>query len=347
MKKIISILLVAAMVLCLAACGSSNAPASSAAPAASSEAAAPAESSGETDWPTTTVSVILPYKAGGDTDTYCRALFQRVGDNMGQTFVITNEEGGSGMVAAMDVMNKPNDGYTLLFCHTGASLVQMATNTCDFSYIDDFESVATVAMDSTYALMAVSKDGQYSQYSRGWENLEDMIADAKANPGVLRYSTVYGSTTEYVGRRVESECGVEFDNIDVGTSTGDRLAALLGGQIELVAVNYMNIADYVEAGDLICLGIMSKDHIDAIDCPTFTEQGYDVVNAKKYEVKFPKGTDAAIINKLAAEIENVVVNDASYAEAVEAFYAQPYWRDAATMDAEDAAEVEELAAFMG
>lgn len=345
MKKIIALLLIAALALSLVACGSS-APASSAAPAASTETSAN-ESAGDVKWPTGTVTVILPYKAGGDTDTYCRALFQRVGDNMGTTFVITNEEGGSGMVAAMDVMNKPADGNTILFCHTGASLVQMATKTCDFSYIEDFDSCATVAIDSTYALMAVSKDGAYKQYSRGWENLEDMIADAKANPGVLRYSTVYGSTTEYVGRRVEDQCGVQFDNIDVGTSTGDRLAALMGGQIELVAVNYMNIADYVESGDLICLGIMSKDHIDAIPFQTFNEQGYDVVNAKKYEVKFPKGTDAAIIQKLADEIENVVVNDASFKEAVNKFYAEPLWRDAATMDAEDAAEVEELAAFMG
>lgn len=345
MKKIIALLLVAALALSLVACGSS-APASSAAPAASTETSAN-ESAGDVNWPTGTVTVILPYKAGGDTDTYCRALFQRVGDNMGTTFVITNEEGGSGMVAAMDVMNKPADGNTILFCHTGASLVQMATKTADFSYIDDFESCATCAIDSTYALMAVSKDGAYKQYSRGWENLEDMIADAKANPGVLRYSTVYGSTTEYVGRRVEDQCGVQFDNIDVGTSTGDRLAALMGGQIELVAVNYMNIADYVESGDLICLGIMSKDHIDSIPFQTFTEQGYDVVNAKKYEIKFPKGTDAGIVQKLANEIENVVVNDASFKEAVNKFYAEPLWRDAATMDAEDAAEVEELAAFMG
>lgn len=72
-----------------------------------------AAAAGDVDWPTTSVSVILPYKAGGDTDTYCRALFQDVSKKLGQTFVVTNEEGGSGMVAAMDVMNKKPDGYAL------------------------------------------------------------------------------------------------------------------------------------------------------------------------------------------------------------------------------------------
>ncbi|MBR1437423.1 MAG: tripartite tricarboxylate transporter substrate binding protein, partial [Synergistaceae bacterium] len=70
------------------------------------------------DWPSGTVNVILPYGAGGDTDTYCRQLFQRVSKVTGQTFVVINEQGGSGIVAAMDVLNKKPDGYTLLFNHT-------------------------------------------------------------------------------------------------------------------------------------------------------------------------------------------------------------------------------------
>lgn len=74
----------------------------------------------------------------------------------GQTFVVINQQGGSGIVAAMDVMNKPNDGYTLLFNHTGAALVQEATGMVDFSYTKDFENCCTVAIDETYSLVAVS-----------------------------------------------------------------------------------------------------------------------------------------------------------------------------------------------
>lgn len=337
MKKVIAMALASVMALSLVACGGSSAPA---APAASGEAA-PA---GETNWPTTTVSVICPYKAGGDTDTYCRALFAGVSEKIGQTFVVTNEEGGSGVVAAMDVMNKPNDGYTLLFNHTGASLVQEATNTVDFSYTDNFTNVCTVAIDQTYALVAVSPDGQYKQYNRGWSDLEGMLADAKANPETVRYSTVFGSTTQYVGQMLEMQAGVQFDNIDVGTSSGDRMAALMGGQVDIVAINFMNVEDYIETGDLICLGIMAKEPVDGIDFPTFAQQGYDkVVTAKKYEVKFPLGTDPAIVEKLSAACEEVV-NSAEFADTLATYHAQPYWRDAATMNAEDPAEVQDLIA---
>ena len=300
------------------------------------------------DWPTKTVNVILPYGAGGDTDTYCRQLFQRVSKILGQTFVVINEQGGSGMVAAMDVMNKPNDGYTLLFNHTGASLVQEATGMASFSYTTDFENCCTVAIDNTYALVAISPDGEFKQYSHGWKTLADMLAYAKKNPGKVRYSTVFGSLTEFVGVTLEGQAGVQFDNINIGTSGGERMAAMLGGQCDILAANYMQVKDYIAKGDLVCLGIMSKERVPGIDFPTFTEQGYDkVVAPKKYEVKFPKGTDKAIVNKLAEVCKQVVVDDPSYGEVLAVYFAQPFYRDAEQMNKEDPEEVKELAAKLG
>ena len=297
------------------------------------------------DWPTKTVNVILPYGAGGDTDTYCRQLFQRVSKVTGQTFVVINEQGGSGMVAAMDVMNKPADGYTLLFNHTGASLVQEATGMADFSYTTDFENCCTVAIDETYSLVAISPEGEYKSYSKGWKTLADMIAYAKENPGKVRYSTVFGSTTEYVGTMLERQAGVEFDNINVGTSGGERMAAMLGGQVDILAANYMQVKDYIEKGDLVCLAVMSKQRVPGIDYPTFAELGYDkVVTAKKYEIKFPKGTDKAIVDKLAGICREIVLNDASYADVLRVYFAQPLYRDAEQMNKEDPEEVKELEA---
>lgn len=345
MKKMLSLALALALScgMLLTGCGNSNDTPGSSASGGSVPSGSTSQST-EVNWPTGTVNVTLPYSAGGDTDTYCRALFQRVSDKLGQTFVVTNLTGGSGVVAAMDIMAKPNDGYNILFNHTGASLVQEATGTVDFSYTNDFANCCTVAIDQTYALVAVSKDGGYKQYSRGWETLEDMLADAKANPGVIRYSTVFGSTTEYVGLMLERNADVKFDNIDVGSDSASRMAALLGGQVDIVAINYMNIKDYIENGDLICMGIMAKERVDGIDFPTFVEQGYpDVVTAKKYEVKFPKGTDQAIVDKLSAVCKEVV-EDPEFAEVLKGYFAEPLYRDSATMNVEDPAEVEELKA---
>ncbi|MCR5346393.1 MAG: tripartite tricarboxylate transporter substrate binding protein [Fretibacterium sp.] len=318
MKKVFAVML--ALVMCATACAAA-------------------------DWPEGTVNVILPYGAGGDTDTYCRQLFQRISALTGQTFVVINEQGGSGIVAAMDVMNRAPDGYSVLFNHTGASLVQEAIGIAEFSYTKDFANCCTVAIDETYALVAIADGGEYKQYSHGWKNLADMLAEAKSKPGTVRYSTVFGSTTEYVGTMLERQAGVQFDNIDVGTSAGDRLAAMLGGQVDILAANFMNVKDYIEKGDLVCLGIMSAERVPGIDFPTFTELGFDkVVTAKKYEVKFPKGTDPAIVNKLAELCRQVVVDDPSYAKVLATYFAQPLYRDAARMNVEDPAEVEALKA---
>ena len=108
MKKMFAAALALTMAA-LTACGGSSAPATTAAPAATTAAPAAADTTAaaaaaETDWPTGTVNVTVPYNAGGDTDTYYRALFDRIAKKTGQNFVVTNLTGGSGMVAAMDVM---------------------------------------------------------------------------------------------------------------------------------------------------------------------------------------------------------------------------------------------------
>ena len=131
----------------------------------------------------------------------------------------------------------------------------------------------------------------------------------------------------------------------MGTSSGGRLAALLGGEVDLVALNYMNVAEYIETGDLVCFGVMANDRVDGIDFPTFREQGFDIVVRKKYELKFPKGTDPDIIEYLSSLCKEVT-EDPEFEEVLRASYVEPYYRDAATMNAEDPAEVEELKKYL-
>lgn len=292
-----------------------------------------------TDWPKKTVTVTLPYNAGGDTDTYCRLMSKKLQEKFGQPFVVVNMTGGSGIVAAKEIMAKAPDGYNILFNHTGASLVQEATGVADFSYTDDFTNVATVAQDNTYTLVAKKESG--------WKNLEDMIAYAKANPGKVRYSQVFGSVTHYVGSQMENTMGVKFNMLDVGTGTPERLAAFMGGQVDLLAVNYMNIADYVEKGDFVVLGVCSEKRNPGMEqFPTFKEQGYDVVSSKNYEVKFPKGVDQAIVDKLSAAIKEIT-EDPEFADALKKYYAVPFYRNAEQSSTEDKAEVQNLKKYFG
>ena len=289
---------------------------------------------GETDWPKETVTVIVPYGAGGDTDTYARQMSALLQKELGENFVVVNTTGGAGVVASTSVLGAKPDGYTALFHHTGVMLTQEAAGVNEFSFIDDFELVASVARDDTYALIAKA-DSE-------WTTLEDMISWAKANPGELRFSSTYFGATHAVAELMHSTMGIEMDLIDVGSGTSDRLTAFMQDQCDVLVVNYMNIADYVEKGDFVVLGICAEERLPGLEeFPTLKEQGYDVVQSKIYEVRLPKGTDQAIVDKFSESIEKVVQTD-EFKEILATYYAMPFYRDAETATSENLAEIELL-----
>ena len=340
MKKMLSLALALAMscTMLLTGCGSkeASAPAPAPAPENNTQTEQPAEPTG-TPWPEETVTVVVPYSAGGDTDTYCRQMCKMLTEDLGVNFVVVNTTGGSGVVASSSVLTAKNDGYTALFHHTGVMLTQEAAESNEFSFYDDFEVVGTIARDDTYALIAKA-DSQ-------WTTLEDMISWAKANPGQLRFSVTYYGATHAAAVAMERTMGIEMNQIDVGSSTADRLTAFMADQCDVLLVNYMNIADYVENGDFVVLGICAEERLPGLEeHPTLKEQGYEVIQPKQYEVRMPKGTDPAIVAKLSEAMGKVAASD-EFQEVLTNYYAQAFYRDAETTIAEDAATVAELKAF--
>lgn len=338
MKKLLARTLALTMTcaMLLTGCGNkttTSAPSTSGSSASGSSAPVTAE----TDWPKETVTMVVPYSAGGDTDTYCRQMCALLTKDLGVNFVVVNTTGGAGVVASSSVMGAKNDGYTALFHHSGVMMTQEAADSNEFSFLEDFEVVGTIARDDTYALIAKA-DSQ-------WTTLEDMITWAKANPGQLRYSITYYGATHAVAEAMQRTMGIEMNNIDVGSGTADRLTAFMADQCDVLVVNYMNIADYVENGDFVVLGICSEERLPGLEeFPTLKEQGYDIQQPKLYEVRMPKGTDQAIIDKLSAAMEKVAQSD-EFKETLATYYAEPFYRDSATTIAEDTALVNELKEF--
>lgn len=290
------------------------------------------------EWPADgAVTMVVPYGAGGDTDTYCRQMCAILSRNLGQNFVVVNTTGGAGVIASSSVMGAKNDGYTALFHHSGVMMTQEAAESNEFSFLRDFEVVGTIARDDTYALIAKAD-------SR-WTTLDKMIEWAKANPGQLRYSITYFGATHAVAEAMERTMGIQMNGIDVGSGTSDRLTAFMAGQCDVLVVNFMNIADYVENGDFVVLGICASERPAGLEkFPTLKEQGYDVVQPKLYEVRMPKGTDPAIVAKLSEEMKKVAETE-EFKTTLAKYYAAPFYRDGAATVAEDTKIVEELKEF--
>lgn len=271
------------------------------------------------NWPTKAVNVIVPWKAGGDTDIYARLVAKKLSDKMGQTFVVVNTPGGTGIVGSKTAMTAKLDGYTLLFGHSGSNTVQQATKTVDFDYNKDFATAGTIIQDNTYTVV-VKKDS-------GWKNLNDFIAYAKANPGKVRYSQVYGTITHYVGTRMEETMGIKMNMLDVGAGGAERLAAFMGGQVDVLAANYLNVRDYIDKGDFIVLGVCADEPMTAApNIKTFKSQGFDISFPKSYEIKFPKGTNPAIVEKMSKALEEIS-KDPDFKSSLEKYCAIPVYRD--------------------
>lgn len=317
MKRTFALVLVALMLLgSLVACGGSK------------------TAEGGTDWPKGTVTVVVPYSAGGDTDTYCRAMCELLKDELGANFVAINTTGGSGVVASTSVLDAKADGNTILFHHSGVMLTQEAVGSNQFSFLNDFEVCATVARDDTYMLI-VKKDAEY-------QTLAEFVDYCKAHPGEVKYSITFNGATHAVATLMEQTMDIKLNCIDVGSSAADRLTAFIQGSCDCLVINYMNVKDYIENGDFIVLGVCAEERPEGMDqFPTMKEQGYDVVQSKLYEVRFPKGTDAAIVEKLSKAIEKVTASE-KFKKTLDSYFAQPFYRDGATTVKEDAAEVENL-----
>ena len=333
MKRYIALFLVLAVIFtAFAACSKTET-------ATTAPADTKTESKADIDWPKGSVTVVVPYSAGGDTDTYCRALCAQLTKDLGANFVVVNTTGGSGVVASTSVLDAKNDGNTILFHHSGVMLTQEAVGSNQFSFLNDFEVCATVARDDTYMLI-VKKDAEYN-------TLEKFVEYCKAHPGEMKYSITFNGATHAVATLMEQTMGIELNAIDVGSSAADRLTAFMAGQCDCLVINYMNVKDYIENGDFVVLGVCAEERPDGMkDFPTMKEQGYNVVQSKLYEVRFPKGTDTAIVEKLTKAIEQVT-STADFKATLEKYFAMPYFRDGATTVKEDAAEVELLKQLFG
>lgn len=286
------------------------------------------------DWPKKSVNMIVPWNAGGDTDIYARILAKKLGDKFGQTFVVVNTPGGTGIVGSKTAMVAKPDGYTMLFGHTGFNTVQQATETIDFDYNKDFLTAGTAIQDNTYTVVV--------KKSSGWKNLQEFIAYAKANPGKVRYSQVYGTVTHYVGSKMEETMGIQMNMLDVGAGGAERLAAFMGDQVDVLAANYLNVRDYIEKGDFIPLGVCSAKPMPAApNIPTFKSQGYDIDFPKSYEIKFPKNTDPRIVAKMQSALKEIT-EDPEFKDALAKYCAITIYRSGEQSVEEDAKLVEEV-----
>lgn len=264
----------------------------------------------ETTWPEKPVEVIIPYNPGGDTDFNARAYLEYLAKDLGVAVVASNVAGSSGTIASRQVKDSANDGYTVLFSHTAMNVNEMV-GIADFG-MDAFE-ISCIAARSPGEVITVRAD-------LGVKTLDELKAYTEAHPGELDLAIDFGTMVNINGIQMQ-KAGFDVNLITAG-SASERVAALAGGHCDIIINAFGSVKDYLATGEFVALGTNGTEQAEGFGgIPTALEQGYDITLDKHYFFAFPKGTDAAIVEKFAAAVEKTAA-DANYQEDIMTAYAQ-------------------------
>ena len=250
----------------------------------------------ETNYPKKNITLIVPFGAGGGTDTIARKLASIAEKDLGKSIVVVNRTGGAGAVGMTDGAKSRNDGYTITM--VTREIVSLPILGLSQVTMDDFEPVILANFDP--AIVLVNKDSAFN-------NINDLIAAAKAEPKKIKFAST--AQPNFYALTLEKNQDVQFNHIPFN-GAAETIPAVLGGHADFTIVGPGEGKGQLDAGTLKPLGIMSANRIQGFDdVPTLKEQGVDVTSGTWRGIAAPKGTDPEIIAKLSETFTNAVNAD--------------------------------------
>ena len=313
-KRTLAAILAAAMVFSAAGCsgGNTSGGETTTAEAAGGEGSGEASAEASTaEWPKN-VEIIAPAAAGGDTDYNARLFAQKLSEKLPANFVVSNVDGNGGATGTRQVKNAEPDGSQVVFYHS-AFVVNQLCGTTDYGF--DSYNFACIAAQSPGNVVTVSSD-------LGVSTLEELHEYTQAHPGELKMAAQTGATSYAVALQMKN-AGFDVNIVDAG-SASDRLAALLGGHVDIILAAYGSIKDYVSEGQLVPLAMDGKDDLvtDSVEVKAMVNQGYDICLPFYYFFAFPQGTDDALVDEFNAAVKDIVENDEEYKQQIYDSYFQ-------------------------
>jgi tripartite-type tricarboxylate transporter receptor subunit TctC len=251
------------------------------------------------DYPTRPVRIVVPFAAGGPADVYARFLAQRLQEALGQPFVVEDKPGGGSVVGTDAVAKSAPDGYTLLLMSNTHTVNESLMPNKPFALMRDFAPIAPINYSDLVMVVNPSVPAN---------SLAEFIALAKSKPGKLNYaSSGPGTPYHMAGELFKSMAGVDIVHVPYKESSAAR-TGVIGGQVEMMfdAVTVMN--EQVKAGKVKALATSGKARSAVMPTvPTVSEAGVPGYEAVIWlGLIAPKGTPAAIVNKLNSEVTKIV-----------------------------------------
>ncbi len=251
------------------------------------------------NYPARPVKIIVPFAAGGPADNFARFMGQRLGDALGQPFVVDNRPGGGSVIGTDAAAKAAPDGYTLLMMSNTHTVNETLIANKPFNLMRDFVAVAPVN-SSDLVLVA--------HPSLKANTLKELVALAKSQPGKLNYaSSGPGTPYHMAGELFKSLAGVYLVHIPYRGSTGAR-TDVIGGQVDMMFDAVTTMTEQVKAGKVKAIATSGRVRSDVLpDVPTLAEAGVPGFDATIWlGLMAPKGTPKAVVDKLNEAVSKIV-----------------------------------------
>jgi tripartite-type tricarboxylate transporter receptor subunit TctC len=252
------------------------------------------------DFPSRLVHLVVPQAAGGGTDTFARALGQKLSERWGQPVVIENKAGAGGVVGTDFVAKAPADGYTLLVTYEGSQAInQSLYEKLPFDSLKDFVPVATIAV--TPFILIVGPKAQAT-------TLQEFIAFARANPDRLSYASAgNGSVNHLLGEMLKSEAGIRLVHVPY-KGASSAIADVIGGHVDAAFASVPSVISSVQSNVVRALAVSSAKRIAiAPDIPTIAENGFEKFDVNPWwGVLAPADLSPAIAQKIGNDVNEIL-----------------------------------------
>jgi tripartite-type tricarboxylate transporter receptor subunit TctC len=250
------------------------------------------------EYPTKTITFVIPYAAGGFTDLLSRALANSIKNDLGQPVVCENKAGGGGTVGLSYITSRPADGYTIGMITPGMYLAYHMKKS-DLNPVKDLTFISRISGGMT--AIVVRADSPF-------KTLKDLITYAKQNPAKLTYGTSGAGTITHLAMEELSDlAGVDWKLVPY-KSGAEAATALLGGHVDVVS-DAPSWQPLVDAGKLRLLAVFTDKRAEKYpNVPTVMESGYKMSLPGPNGIVAPKGLPKPIVQKLDAAFKKAITD---------------------------------------
>jgi tripartite-type tricarboxylate transporter receptor subunit TctC len=243
------------------------------------------------DFPTKSVTIIVPFSAGGPTDAVARLLAVPMGKYLGQPVLVENTVGAGGTLAASKVAKSQKDGYTLLLHHIGISTAPALYAKLNYDTLNDFEYIGEVVnVPMTIIGSKNFAPNNFQELLAYLQKNKDKVTLANAGPGAV---------SQLCGLLFTSQLGIPLTQVPY-KGTGPAITDLLGGQVDLLCDQTTNTLTYIRSDKVKLFGVTTQKRLPSLpNTPTISEQGLKGFEIVAWHGLYTaKGTPSAALDKL-------------------------------------------------